>query len=107
MRRLELNHWNIKDNELSISLMRFYTSIKICKNDQFIFYNLFVKDNEDKTLSFNFYTLEDAILFTEKIIYLSHDTNEVLEKYILLFENKEFNGPNSNKNVKILKKDTI
>lgn len=89
MSRIELNHWYIKDNELSISLMRFYTKIKILKNDQTIYYQLYVKENEDKELTFNFYTIEAAILFTERIVAESHDTNEILEKYISLYEENE------------------
>ena len=97
MSRIELNHWYIKDNELSISLMKFYTKIKILKNDQIIYYQLYVKGNEDKELTFNFYTIEDAILFTERIVAESHDTNEILEKYISMFENEKFKGPYSKK----------
>ena len=101
MSRIELNHWYIKDNELSISLMKFYTKIKILKNDQTIYYQLYVKGNEDKELTFNFYTIEDAILFTERIVAESHDTNEILEKYISMFENEKFMGPYSKKKKKI------
>ena len=87
----------MKENELSISLMRFYTKIKILKNDQTIYYQLYVEGNQDKGLTFNFYTIEDAILFTEQIIAKSHDTNEILEKYISMFENEKFKSPYSKK----------
>ena len=97
MSRIELNHWYIKDNELSISLMKFYTKIKILKNDQIIYYQLYVKGNEDKELTFNFYTIEDAILFTEQAIAKSHDTDEILGKYISMFENEKFKSPYSKK----------
>ena len=80
MSRIELNHWYVRDNELSISLMSFYTRIEILENNQTIYYRLYAKDNDHKELTFNFYTIEDAILFTEQIIAKSHDMNEVLEK---------------------------
>ena len=97
MSRIELNHWYMKENELSISLMRFYTKIKILKNDQTIYYQLYVKGNEDKELTFNFYTIEDAILFTEQTIAKSHDTNEILQKYISMFKNEKFKSSYSKK----------
>ena len=97
MNRIELNHWYMKENELSISLMRFYTKIKILKNDQTIYYQLYVKGNKDKDLIFNFYTIEDAILFTEQVIAKSRDTDEVLEKYVSMFENEKFKNPYSKK----------
>ena len=50
----------MKDNELSISLMLFHVKIEILKNDQTIYYQLFVKGNDEKELTFNFYTIEDA-----------------------------------------------
>ena len=101
MSKIELNHWYMKDNELSISLMSFYTKIKILKNDQTIYYQLDVKGNDDKDLTFNFYAIEDAILFTEQIIAKSHNTDEVLKKYILMFENEKFKNPYS-KNKKMI-----
>ena len=87
----------MKENELLISLMRFYIKIKILKNDQTIYYQLCVKENEEKELTFNFYTIEDAILFTEQIIAKSHDTNEILEKYISMFKSEKFKIPYSKK----------
>lgn len=93
MNRIELNHWSMKDNELSISLMRFYTKIKILKNDQTIYYQLFVKGHGGKELTFNFYTIEDAISFAEQVINKSKDSSEVLKKYTLMFENDMFYNP--------------
>lgn len=48
MSRIELNHWYIKDNELSISLMKFYTKIKILKNDQTFTINCMSKEMKIK-----------------------------------------------------------
>ena len=93
MTRIELNHWSMENNELSISLMRFYAKIKILKNDQTIYFQLFVKGHDEKELTFNFYTIEDAISFTEQIINKSKDSDEVLEKYTSMFENDIFYSP--------------
>ena len=90
---IELNHWSVKDNELSISLMLFYIKITILKNDQTIYYQLFVKGHDEKELTFNFYTIEDAISFTEQVINKSKNSNEVLEKYTLMFENNMIYSP--------------
>ena len=48
------------------------------------------KGEKSKELTFNFYTIEDAISFTEQIVAKSCDTNEMLEKYISMFKNEEF-----------------
>ena len=96
MSRIELNHWYVRNNELSISLISFYTRIEILENNQTIYYRLYVKGNDNKELTFNFYTIEDAISFTEQIIAKSHDINEVLEKYIIKFENEKLNNSYSN-----------
>ena len=90
MSRIKLNHWYVKNNELSIYLMRFYTKIRILKNDQTIYYQLFVKGHDEKELIFNFYAIEDAISFTEQVINKSKNSSEVLEKYTLMFENDNF-----------------
>lgn len=90
MSRIELNHWYMKENELLISLMRFYVKIKILKNDKTIYYQLLVKESEGKDLTFNFYTIEDAISFTEQTINKCQNTDEVFEKYTFMFENKMF-----------------
>lgn len=97
MNKIELNHWYMNENELSISLMRFYTKIKILKNNQTVYYQLYINGKDNKELTLNFYTIEDAILFTEQIIAKSCNTNEILEKYNLMFENKVFINPYSKK----------
>lgn len=92
MNRIELDHWYMKENELSISLMKFHAKIRILKNSQMIYYELNIK-GEDNLLTFNFYSIEDAISFTEQIVAKSHDTKEVLEKYNLMFEKEQFKSP--------------
>ena len=88
MNRIELDHWYIDGDELSINLIGFFVKIKILKNNKFVYYQLYIKG--DKTLTFNFDTIEDAITFTEQIVNKCHDTDEVVEKYISMFENGKF-----------------
>lgn len=90
MNKIELNHWYMDGNELSISLMRFYVKIQILKNNQMIYYQLYTKGENNKNLTFNFYTIEDAIFFTEQIIAHSYDIDEILKKYVSMFENNVF-----------------
>lgn len=91
MERMELNQWFVGDNRLSISLMRYYVEINICKNNDFIFYRLEVFNNSKVDLVFNFYFLSDAISFTEKIIKKCTETSEIVQQYINKFQTGEFN----------------
>lgn len=99
MNKIKLNHWYIKENELSISLMRFYVSINILKNDQDIYYQLYVKDSDENDLTFNFYTLEDATTFTEEVISKSCNITEVRDRYINMFVDKKFKGLNNDNDI--------
>ncbi len=36
MEVIELNHWFVADNELSISLMRYFVKINICQNNKYM-----------------------------------------------------------------------
>ena len=90
MNKIELNHWYVNENTLSISLMRFYVEIKILKNDYTLYYLLHVKGEENREMTFTFYTIEEALFFTEEFVAKSYSINEVFEKYISTFENKNF-----------------
>lgn len=85
MNRIELNHWFVSNNQLSISLINYCVIITILKNDEFIFYRLKVIDNNRSDLTFNFYSLEDAITFTEKIISKCNTVNDITNDYIRQF----------------------
>lgn len=93
MKGITLDHWYVEENELRISLMRFYVQIKVLKNEKTVYYQLFVKDSDDRELTINFYALEDAISFTEQVVNKSEDSNEVLEKYTLMFGSDIFYSP--------------
>lgn len=90
MALLKLNHWFVNSDKLSISLMRYYVNIKICKNDEFIFYRLEVYFDSKKELVFNFYSLEDAVTFVENTISKCNTIKEILESYKEQFENGKF-----------------
>ena len=90
MSRIEKNHWFVNEHGMSISLMRFYVDIRISRNDNFIFYHLDVYDDGKPDLTFNFYSLEDAVMFTEEEIDKSIDKKDVLKRYIKKFKSDEF-----------------
>ena len=90
MNKINLNHWYINDNVLSISLLYYYVKITIYKNDDFIFYKLEVINNIKTELTFNFYSLEDAIIFTEETITKYLTTKEIIESYQEQFKQNKF-----------------
>ena len=93
MSRIELNHWFVKDNQISISLMRFYVRINILKNSDTIYYQLTVINSNREEVTINFYTIEDAITFTEQIINKCNNNEEIINKYKMMFANNEFASP--------------
>jgi len=90
MDRIKLNHWFIKNNELSISLFRYCINIKILFNDEFVFYQLTVIDSQRYEIIFNFYTLEDAISFTENVITSCKTNEEIINSYQEMFTQNKF-----------------
>ena len=100
MGRMELNHWFVDEDGLAIALMRYYVDIKILKNNEFIFYRLGVHTNGKEELVFNFYALDDAVYFTENIIKAAEDTNQIVEIYQQMFEEKRFQEPKKKKKIR-------
>ena len=100
MNRIYLDHWSINKNELSISLWKFYVKIKILHNDQTVYYQMYIKAHDNEELVFNFYTIEDAISFTEQIVNKCNDSSEVVKNYELMFNNGEFEKTSSKKKIK-------
>jgi len=90
MKQITRNNWYIKDNDIKVSLLKFHVTISICKNNKNIYYSLKVIDGDRKELVFNFYTLEDAIAFTEDTISNCHDRSEIVSKYEDLFNKGAF-----------------
>lgn len=104
MKRIEKDHWYITDNKLSISLMSQYVDIEVMKNDKFVFYKLRVIGGDREELVFNFYSLEDAVHFTEDVVSKCYTNEEVSKRYRELCEKGEFTDLPTNKN-KIVTKD--
>ena len=90
MIRLELNHWFINNNSISISLMRYFVEINIDYNDVNLFYRLIIHDSNKNELVFNFYSLEDAIWFTENVINKCKSFKEIINEYESEFNNNRF-----------------
>ncbi len=91
MNRINLDHWFVNDNELGISLMKFYVNIKMINEDNDIYYiaRVINSETEIKEISFKFLSLEDAITFTENIVSKCFTFDEVRDKYIVFCDNKE------------------
>ncbi len=81
MKRIELDHWFVKENELTISLLRYYINIKIYQNDKEINYKLTVINSQNKKLIYIFNSLEKAIDFTENHINYCKTFEEIIEQY--------------------------
>jgi hypothetical protein len=94
MKIIELNHWFVKKDELSISLMRHHVSIRILRSGKNNVYQLKVIDSNREELIFNFYTLEDAISFTEDVISKCYDNKEIVNNYISMFNNNDLSDIN-------------
>ena len=76
MEEIKLNNWNVKGNEMSISLLHFYVNISLQKGDD-IYFKLSIKDSNNKRLVLNFNTLEETIFFTENIINNCMNIDEI------------------------------
>lgn len=81
MKKIDLNHWFLKDNNMEISLMNLVASIEIDSYIENSFCCLDVKDEEDKVVSLKFNTLEKAVSFVEDYIRKCRNNSEVLDKY--------------------------
>lgn len=79
MRRMELNHWFVKENGLSISLLRYHVSIEPEGDNSFIMY---IVDGKGRSTLLNFKSLEEAVIFTEKIVDKSNNHRDIIKKYL-------------------------
>ena len=68
MGMIKLNHWYARENQLCISLMKYYVSIDMVLSNDEIFFKLEVIDSERKELCLCFNSLEEAISFTEDVV---------------------------------------
>lgn len=93
MKNIELNHWGVENNKASISLSHLHAKFNVLKNDEYIYFQLIVTDSNMQTLTFNFYTLEDVITFTENVVSKCWINEEVTSKYQQMLDDGEFRLP--------------
>ena len=98
MKRIEQNHWYIQDNKMSIGLTHNHVSIDIKTDGEFVVYTLEVIDEKRERLYFDFYSLENAMAFTEEVIALCWTNKEVKERYEKLCEKKALAAKPTNRN---------
>ena len=89
MERINLNHWFVGHDSLSISFMNYCVLINICFVNEIIFYKLEVIDSNRERLILDFYSLEEAISFAEVIISKSNTLDEMFENYNVKNKNKK------------------
>jgi len=93
MKNIEFNNWSVINDKASISLSHLHAKFNVLKNDKFIYFQLTVTDSNMQTITFNFYTLEDVISFTENVVSKCWTNEEVITRYQQMFENGEFRLP--------------
>ena len=81
MQRIEFDHWFVNNNELSISLMRYFVKIESYVVDDDLCVMLTVIDDNINNLELCFTRLEDAISFAENEINGCKSFEEILERY--------------------------
>lgn len=81
MRIIELNHWFVDGNELSISLMNLYASIELKSLGNNKYFSLKIEDSEGKEFIILYNTLEEAIYFTENVVVNCKSIDDVTNSY--------------------------
>ncbi len=81
MKNINLKNWIIDGNNASVSLMNLYANVSVLKNDDYIFYELTVTENNMKSINLKFYSLEDVVFFVEDNIKKCFTNQEVMDKY--------------------------
>ena len=79
--RMMLDHWFVGNDDISISLMRFHVRIRINTIDDRLYYSLTITNSDMKELNLVFYSLVEAVDFTENKISKCCDFAQVLELY--------------------------
>ena len=87
MKPLQLNHWYVQDNKLSISLLRYYVSIEMVM-DGTVSFLMKVYDGEGECLVFHFSTLEEAVTFTEDVISNKRLMGDITNSYQKIKKNR-------------------
>ena len=86
----KMNNWILNEDTISKKINNFTIKITVLKNDINVFYRLEVYKNNKRELTFNFYSLEDSINFSEETISNCIATKEILELYEEQFERSKF-----------------
>ena len=82
MNMIKNNHWLIHENELAISLIRYYVSIRLIDEDEKNVFLLKVSTGmAEKEISLKFDSMEDAIVFTEDVIDKCSSLDEIKTVY--------------------------
>jgi len=93
MEYIKLNNWCIDANKAVIALLRFHVELNILKKDNCILFKLTVTDSDMENITFNFYSLEDAISFTQETISKCSTKDEIRKEYQKKIEKGEFRLP--------------
>ena len=88
MKKINKNSWFLMENELSIALVFYYVKINVEFNDKELFYRLTIYKDNKELVVFNFYSLEDAITFTEEVIDKNYVIDDIVMKYRDMFWEK-------------------
>lgn len=95
MGKLNLDHWFVKDNTLSISLMNLFVDISVMNDDDTI--KVRVVDSNMEELALTVDTLGEAIFFTENEITKCRSLKEVEDEYKNTFNKSTVKKVTSNK----------
>ena len=77
MQRINLNHWFVRGNQLSISLLHFFVNINVYFDGNNVLFKLRVHNGKEGELLFDFDSLEKAISFTENVISNSNSYDNI------------------------------
>ena len=91
MERLDIDNY-IKENDISIPLMKFHTRINILANNNKIQIILAIKNSTNEIFNLKFSTLEETISFIKNVIKKSNSKEEIIEKYQEMKIKKEDNN---------------
>ena len=84
MRRMDLNHWFIDDDELSIALMRWHVTIKPRNYDV----ELIIHYDSQIVSTLRFKNYEEAVAFTEQVINKYYELEEIETAYHEMYKDK-------------------
>ncbi len=84
MEKIDLNHWFIGDNSLSISLLNYWIDINIKNRNNDLYVQLEIIDSNMQRYMFDFATLEEAVSFTENVI----NKYKSIQKIAIVYEDK-------------------